>query len=148
MIYVALLIIECNNLILHIPDELRDYPFHHSNVSFRRRDLFSSFEQFFSANEPVKDVLHDEKHWELSVPQEMSGPCHTYNPLHESEPGPTVGTYIKMKDDFWDPALQIFLHKEDKFFYSHYLKWDYFLDAKALEETKLNHPRLKGTTLL
>ena len=100
--------------------------------------------QFFSANETAQDVLNNEKHWEVSVPHEMSGPCHTYNPLYESDPGPTVGMYITMKNGLWDPTLQIFLHSESKFFYSSRLAWDHYLDAKTLEKLKINHPRLKG----
>ena len=131
-----------------ISDNLLDHPFVFDNISIKRTDLFSSFEQFFSANKPVKDVLHDEKHWELSAANEQSGPCHTYNPLHKSEAGPKVGMYIKMKDDHWDPELQILLHEEGKLFYSHHLSWYFFLDAKKLEEAKLNNPRLKGNSLL
>ena len=125
-----------------------DHPFVFDNISIKRTDLFSSFEQFFSANKPVKDVLHDDKHWRLSAPHEKSGPCHTYNPLDKSEAGPKVGMYIKMKADHWDPDLQIFLHDEDKLFYAYHLAWYFFLDANKLEEDKLNHPRLKGNPLL
>ena len=131
-----------------ISDSLLSQPFPLDNISVPRTDLFSSFEQFFSANEPVKDVLHDERHWQLSAPYETSGPCHTYNPLYKSDAGPRVGIYIKMKDDHWDPELQILLHEEGKLFYSHQLVWSFSLDAKNLEEQKLNHPRLKGNLLL
>ena len=89
-------------------------------------------------------MLHDERHWELSYPHEASGPCHTYNPLHESDPGLPIGIYIVMKDKSLDPRLEIFLHDENQLYYSHNLAWDIFLSGTMLDEANVNPTELKG----
>ena len=129
--------------ILCVTDSLHNNPFVHGNITLLRTDLISSFEQKFSRGEPAKNVLDDETHWGLSFPHENSGPCYTYNPLHKSDPELQVGMYIVMKDESWDPTLEIFLHSADELYYSHTLVWDWFLSAKTLRKERLHHPRLK-----
>ena len=125
-------------------DALNESLFHHEDLSFQRTDFIASFQHKFSLDEPAKEALHDENHWALSFPHEKSGPCHTYNPLHESDTGLKIGLYIVMKDKSWDPALEIFLHTENRLYYSFNLRSDFFLKPITLEKANINPTRLKG----
>ena len=108
----------------------------------------SSFEHQFSSDEPAEDVLHEESHWEMSFPHENSGPCHTYNPLHESDTGLFVCIYVVLKDESWDPSLEIFLHDESMLYYSFNLRWDFSLKATTLSKRGISHPRLEGKSFM
>ena len=136
-------------LVTHIhPAYVSDFPqdilFAHHNMSIPRTDFISSLKQRYSLDGHPKDVLHDDKHWKLSYPHERSGPCHTYNPLYESDPGLNVATFIVMKGKSWDPKLEIFLHDENQLYYSHNLRHDFYLKPITLDEANINPARLKG----
>ena len=64
------------------------------------------------------DMLSNDEYWSVSVPNEYSGPCYTYTPPFDSDPGKTVNLYMIFNMSTWDPHLQIFLHDPNAFFYS------------------------------
>ena len=113
-------------------------------MTFDRTQLLSSFEQIFTSNEPAHDILKDDKNWKLSFPNELSGPCYTYNPPFLSDPGLRIGMYITMKSNQWDPDLQISFHEENKFFYTESQESEALLDLERLEEEKMSHSRVLG----
>ena len=76
------------------------------------------FEQRFQSGSPAIDMLHKDEYWNTFVPHEHSGPCYTYNPPFDSEPGTTVNMHMVLNMSDWDPQLQIFLHNPKSFFYS------------------------------
>ena len=125
-------------------DSLHDDSNGYDDAPPQRSEIFSSFQQQFSQDVYAVDVLQQEHNWELSFPNENSGPCYTYNPPYESDPGLPMGIYIVMKDESWDPTLEIFLHDKGAFFYSYNLAWDFLLKAKTLLKEKINHPKLEG----
>ena len=62
------------------------------------------------------NVLTDNGSWKESIPHEQSGPCYTYDPPRQSDPGWDYGMNIFPNGD-WEDGLEIFLHPRDKFFY-------------------------------
>ena len=113
-------------------------------MSYKRTDFLSTFEQMFASDQPARDMLHEEKQWKLSFPHEKSGPCYTYDPPMESDSGLRVGIFMTMKLDHWDPNLEIFLHEENKFFYTRNPTRDIYLDSTKLKRDKTGHPRATG----
>ena len=101
----------------------------------------------FSRDQPVQDMLHDEKLWTMSIPSETSGPCYTYNPPAESDTGIQIGMYMKFKSDEFDENLDIFVHEPNQFYYTKRPINDLHIDSQQLKDTKMNHPRAIGNTL-
>ena len=65
-------------------------------------------------------MINQDEYWTISIPHESSGPCYTYDPPVDSDPGFDAGMYMIMNSnatDGWDPDLEIFFHKKGKFFY-------------------------------
>ena len=114
-------------------------------MTYERGDFLSTFNQMFTLNKSAQNMLTEDEHWKLSFPNEKSGPCYTYNSPFASEPGLEVGIWVKMKSDHWDPDLIIFLHDENKFFYTGNDAWnDHVLKLHVLEEDKVTMPKAKG----
>ena len=109
-----------------------------------RTEFISLLEQRFRIGDPEIDMLKQNKHWESFVPHESSGPCYTYNPPEDSDPGYDISLYIKLKMEQFEDSLQIFLHPKNKFYYAtkhmHRLNMLY-LDSKRLRGTDRKHPR-------
>ena len=116
-------------------------------MTYDKREFLSLLQQRFAFGQPEVDMLKDDKNWKESVPHETSGPCYTYDPPFESDPGYDISMYISMNSNQFDDNLQIFLHEKNKFFYS--TKHGYnvlYLDRNVLRNSKLPHPRAVGTT--
>ena len=106
--------------------------------------FLSTLTQRFESGKSEKDMLHVDEVWREFVPHESSGPCYTYDPPFESDPGNTISLHMGMSSSDWDPNLQIFLHEKNKFFYS--VTYPYnalYLDANTLKKTGMYHPRAK-----
>ena len=109
-----------------------------------RTDFIASFEQRYSSDKGSEDVLHHDRHWQRSYPNQISGPCYTYNPLYKSDPGLRYGTYIVMKDKSWDPSIEIFLHDENSLYYSRNLHGEFYLKGTKLDKLGINPAFLEG----
>ena len=114
------------------------------NVTYNRTTFLSMFEQRFITDQSERDVLHEDKYWKRSIPHEYSGPCETYDPPFESDPGYEISMYMRMNSSNWDPNLDIYIHEKNKFFFSK--KHMTYLSPEELrsEQNQLSHPRGKG----
>ena len=63
-------------------------------------------------------MLHKDEYWKRFIPNEDSGPCHTYDPPQDSDPGRDYYMYMVFNMTSWDPLLEIYLHNKNSFFYS------------------------------
>ena len=115
-------------------------------MTYQKTHFLSIFEQRFEDGKSEYNVLNNEMYWTRSYPHELSGPCETYDPPYESEPGYEISMYMKMNSSEWDSELDIFLHEKGKFFYSTVLRTYNvkLLDAKTLNKSGLQHARAKG----
>ena len=115
-------------------------------MTYNRTAFLAIFEQRFVTDESEREMLHDNKNWKKFIPHEKSGSCETYDPPFESDPGYEISMYLRLVSADWDPDLQIFLHKKDKFFYSKKPVYN----TKLLDLTKIDHshPRAIGNTAL
>ena len=113
----------------------------YENWTYSRNDIFSSFEQMFSIDMPGRNMLIEEKQWKLSIPNERSGPCYTYNPPFASESSIRIGAYITMKHAHWEPDLLVFLHEKDKFYYTEGQSAEAMVRMHKLEINKMYHTR-------
>lgn len=87
-------------------------------------------------------MLKEERNWKQFVPHENSGPCYTYDPPLESDPGYDISLYMKMNSNEFDENLQIFLHKKNQFFYATRHNYNMlYLDHNILKNTGMSHPR-------
>ena len=115
------------------------------NTTYNRTSFLSLFEQSFVTDQPAIDVLHEDRYWKRFIPHERSGPCETYDPPSESDPGYEISMYMRMNSSDWDPNLEIFLHEKNKFFYS---KVDtymmIYLDSEKLRAANFSHTRAIG----
>ena len=84
------------------------------------------FEHRLRHDQPAIDILRNESYWIKSIPHDRSGPCFTYNPLIESDPGFYYAMTIEPKIDaekFESERrtlfnnLRVFLHEPKKFFF-------------------------------
>ena len=92
-------------------------------------------------------MLHKDKYWNTFVPHEHSGPCYTYNPPFDSDPGKTVNMHMVFNMSDWDPQLQIFLHDTKSFFYSTTpVTNTIYLDADILSQAP-KYPRAVGKSM-
>ena len=115
-------------------------------ASLKRTDYLTVFEQRFVKDQPENDILRNDKYWTKSIPHEYSGPCETYEPPMQSDPGYEISMFLTLKD--LDTNLDIFLHEKDKFFYSKNLmssKFTKFLDLEEVKKTNNDHTRIIGT---
>ena len=85
------------------------------------------------------------QYWKVSIPHESSGPCYTYDPPFDSEPGYTQGMYLTMNATDWDPDLEIFVHKKGKLFYQGEETADTIkVTPSGLKDATTSHPRISG----
>ena len=81
----------------------------------------------------------------MFVPNENSGPCYTYTPPFDSEPGDANNMFMTFDFSRWDPALEIFLHDKNQFFYSaNDILSTKRITADMLNRTKIKDPRTVG----
>ena len=101
-----------------------------SNETEAIKKVVSRFTQRFTNQDQFEyDILNNESLWKLSIPEESSGTCLTYNPKMESDPGywysmtivpnaeDAMGSNFVEKKQNLQNDLNIFLHKPNKFFY-------------------------------
>ena len=95
-------------------------------------------------------MIDQHQYWSVSIPHELSGPCYTYDPPYDSEPGFDSGMYITMKStENWDPELEIFLHKKDKLFYQKRYEADTIkIDHANLKSIASGHPKISSKPIL
>ena len=110
-----------------------------------RTAFLSNFTQRFQSEPFGIDVLREEKNWKVFVPNENSGPCYTYNPPRDSDPGDTNSMYMVFNFNDWDPLLEIFLHDKNDFYYSKRKMYNTILiTPEMLNETGTKYPRALG----
>ena len=117
------------------------------NHVFNKKSYLSSIQQRFTSGEPQNEMIDQGQFWTFSVPNEISGPCLTYDPPHDSDPGRMMGIFIRMNFTKWDPNLQIFLHKKGKFFYTDNATDNTIkLEEEKMKSVWTGHPRISGNT--
>ena len=115
------------------------------NMTYDRDDFLALLEHRFVSDQLDVDKLNDSKSWRQFVPHESSGPCYTYTPQMESEPGFDISLYVKMNANEFDNNLKIYLHEKDKFFYStRSQEGSLFIDKDSFTKTGNSHPRAIG----
>ena len=115
-----------------------------------RTEFLANFTQRFEAEPFGIDVLKDDKNWKTFVPNENSGPCYTYNPPRDSNPGDTNSMYMVFQWDQWDPLLEIFLHEKNDFYYTKKEMYNtVIITPEMLNETNTGtkYPRALGNGL-
>ena len=90
-------------------------------------------------------MLQKDEYWNTFVATEESGPCYTYNPPKDSDPGKAISMYMVFNRTDWDPDLEIFLHDEQSFFYSAKpIVNTKLITADILRKTGTKNPRATG----
>ena len=134
--------------LVYILDTLNVDPLVNENMTYEKTEFLSTFEQRFMSGQSEYEMLRDEKQWSQFVPHENSGPCYTYDPPFESDPGYEISIYMRMNSTDWEPNLQIFLHQKNKFFYSTKPNYNIiYLDPETLRKTEDSHPRAIGKAI-
>ena len=91
-----------------------------TNHTSRLKTVISRFTQrFHSEGQQQYDILNNDSYWTKSIPHEYSGPCFTYNPQLDSDPGYWYSMSI-VPNAAAAPMyenMRIFLHEPNKFFY-------------------------------
>ena len=95
-------------------------------------------------------MIDQHQYWSVSIPHELSGPCYTYDPPFDSDPGFDSGVYITMKSaENWDSELEIFLHKKGKLFYmKHYEADTIKIDHLKLKTMASEGPKIKSKQII
>ena len=134
----------------YIPDALDDYIkfgdlwFFKDHV-YDKTEFLASLQQRFSRGKPEYEMINQDQYWSFSIPHETSGPCYTYDPPHDSDPGYTEGMYLIMNSSDWNPGLQMFLHPKGKFFYHLWSTHDTVkLELSKIKGVKTGHPLIAG----
>lgn len=110
-----------------------------------RTSFLSNFTQRFQAENFGVDVLTDDKNWKSFIANENSGPCYTYNPPRNSDPGDTNSMYMVFNFSDWDPLLEIFIHDKNDFYYSKRTMLNTkVITSSMLNETQTKYPRALG----
>ena len=110
-----------------------------------RTSFLKNFTQRFRGEEYGVDVLNQDDNWEVLVPNENSGPCYTYNPAQDSDPGDTNSMYMVFDSSDWDPLLEIFIHGKNDFFYSkRQMLNTKLITTEMLKEAQTKYPRALG----
>ena len=90
-------------------------------------------------------MLNQTNLWSFAIPHEDSGPCYTYNPPYESDPGYQNSIFLVVNFEDWVEDLDIFLHEKGKFFFQDGWTTDTIrLDQSKLRSVDTGHPRVKG----
>ena len=111
-----------------------------------RTVFLTNFTQRFKSEPFGVDVLRNDKNWKIFVPNENSGPCYSYTPPADSDPGDTNSMYMVFNFTDWDPLLEIFIHDENDFFYSkREMLNTKIITSKMLNETNTKYPRALGS---
>ena len=117
-------------------------------MTYDRKEFLTSLEHRFVSDQLDVDMLNDSGNWQQFVPHESSGPCYTYNPQSDSEPGFDISLYVKMNANEFDDNLKIYLHEKDKFFYSTRSQdGSLLIDKESFTKTGNSHPRAIGKKL-
>ena len=117
------------------------------NHIFDKKSFLSSIQQRFTSGDPQNEMIDQDQFWTFSVPNEISGPCFTYDPPFDSDPGYMMGMFIRMNSTKWDPDLQIFLHTKGKFFYTDNATDNTIkLEEEKMKSVWTGHPRIGGNT--
>ena len=118
------------------------------NMTYGRNEFLTSLEHRFESDQLDVDMLNDSGNWQQFVPHESSGPCYTYNPQSDSEPGFDISLYVKMNANEFDDNLKIYLHEKDNFFYSTRSQdGSLLIDKESFTKTGNSHPRAIGKNL-
>ena len=125
-------------------DPLVDFKTFWKDYLYNRTQFLASVQQRFSSNDEEYELIGQEQYWTLSIPHESSGPCYTYDPPFDSDPGQRSGVHITMKSTGkWDPNLSIFLHKKGKFFYQSDSEVDTeMIPLSKLKSKESGHPKI------
>ena len=131
---------------IYISDTLEGDPSLLLNMTYNRNYFLSIFEQRFVRDKSELEMLHDDRYWKQFIPQENSGPCETYDPPFESDPGYEISMFMRTNHSDWDSNLEIFIHKKNKFFYSKQPVYN----TKRLNLKAINypHPRAVGIVIV
>ena len=131
---------------MYFPDNLDNLTSIIRDMTYNRTAFLSTFQQRFVIDQPERDVLHEDGHWKRFIPHENSGPCETYDPPVESDPGYEISMHMRMNSSDWDPDLEIFIHAKNNFFYTKKPSDSIYLDSEKLQNNnnKLPHPRAIG----
>ena len=115
------------------------------NMTYNRNEFLTSVEHRFVSDQIDTDMLNDSQNWKQFVPHERSGPCDTYTPQSESEPGFDISLYVKMNSNEFHNDLRIYLHEKDKFFYSTRSQYgSLFIDKESFRMAGSANPRAIG----
>ena len=126
---------------------MSDFPSFLSKYRYDRKVFVSSLQQRFTLEEPEIEMIDQDQYWSFSIPHESSGPCYTYDPPKDSDPGYVAGMYLIMNATEWDPNLEIFFHKKGKFFYQDADTYNTErIDQSRLKKVLNGHPRISGKT--
>ena len=110
-----------------------------------RTSFLTTFTQRFETGAEDIDVLRMNEYWKKFIPNENSGPCYTYTPPEDSDPGDTNNMYMTFNFTQWDEAIEIFLHDERTFFYSERdVINSKHISSDMLNQTGIKHPRALG----
>ena len=110
-----------------------------------RTSFLKNFTQRFRGEEYGVDVLNQDENWDVMIPNENSGPCYTYNPAQDSDPGDTNSMYMVFDSSDWDPLLEIFIHGKNDFFYSkRQMLNTKLITTEMLKEAQTKYPRALG----
>ena len=124
---------------------LDNLPVDFSDMIPDRTVFLTNFTQRFKSEPFGVDVLRNDKNWKIFVPNENSGPCYTYTPPADSDPGDTNSMYMVFNFTDWDPLLEIFIHDKNDFFYSkREMLNTKIITSKMLNETNTKYPRALG----
>ena len=90
-------------------------------------------------------MLNQSDYWSSSIPYESSGPCYTYDPPFDSDPGYINSMYLTLNTEKWEPDLDLFVHEKGKFFYQDAWTMDTTrVDLTKLQNVSTGHPRISG----
>ena len=126
-------------------DNRRDVSVDFQDLGVERTSFLTMFKQRFQIESPHIDMLHRDEYWSTFVPNPVSGPCHTYTPPFDSDPGKTLNMNMILNMTDWDPLLQIYLHDSNSFFYTENSgkhEQTVYLDAETLRKLPSTHPRV------
>ena len=91
------------------------------------------------------EMINQQQYWSFSIPHESSGPCYTYDPPFDTDPGYTDGMVLTLNSTDWDADLEIFLHTKGKFFYNHDSTFNTAkVSLSKLKGVNTGHPKISG----
>jgi hypothetical protein len=128
-----------------VPDKLEKHPLFLNDYTYDKSKFILSFEQRFSSGKPQIEMINQTDNWSFSIPHESSGPCYTYDPPFNSDPGYINSMYLTLNMEKWEPDLDFFIHEKGKFFYQDAWTMDTTrVDLTKLQNVSTGHPRISG----